>query len=103
MQNPRRIFVFGCVLKPKAIEDQYKTETGPFVLVNKCILGTNVFILIEMLSNKWWEQKLGTGYDAKSCLKSHLVFLIDIKWYVSILLRTYHRDQILKKEYKTCF
>lgn len=60
MQNPSKLFIFGCVLRPEAVEVVSKQLTGLFfILVDECNLDTKVFMIIEKLSTKSWKQKLG--------------------------------------------
>lgn len=46
MQNTHRLFIFGCVLKPKAIKwaHQNRKSWHLFVLLNESSLGTSVWL-----------------------------------------------------------
>lgn len=61
MQNPVRLIIFSCDLKPKAIEaDCLKGGFLYFVhsrLVNKCSLNTNIF-----MKSKYKAESGGNGY-----------------------------------------
>lgn len=54
MQNPRRLAIFGSVLKPEAVwEGAFQNRyynLDFFLLVNGCSVGTTVFMIIDDLS-----------------------------------------------------
>lgn len=49
-------------LKPEVVEGVFQNRKSQqdFILVDKSCLGTNVFMIIEILSRKWCKQKLLT-------------------------------------------
>ena len=62
MQNPCRLSILGCVLKPEAVEGGVSKQIiwTFFKLVDERSLSTKVFNIIEISSKKWWKKKLGT-------------------------------------------
>lgn len=67
MQKPRRN------LKGRGGASKQKIWTI-FVLVDKCSLGTKVFIIIEILSKKCWTQKIGTEYRLSTFVKNNVKY-----------------------------
>lgn len=67
IQNSRKFFslffVFGCALKPAAVGGVLKQKLWIFfILVNERYFGAKVFLIIKILSKKWWKQKLGNEF-----------------------------------------
>lgn len=86
MQNPSKLFIFGCVLRPEAVEVVSKQLTGLFfILVDECNLDTKVFMIIEKLSTKSWKQKLGQSIGLVK-INARLTQLLNSEQYPKFML-----------------
>lgn len=86
MQNPSKLFIFGCVLWPEAVEVVSKQLTGLFfILVDECNLDTKVFMIIEKLSTKSWKQKLGQSIGLVK-INARLTQLLNSEQYTKFML-----------------
>lgn len=75
-------FRFWLCIEAESIKRDFQTRKEIvlfFNLVNECSFGTNVFMIIEICSKKWWKKKLGRVFCIEIEKKNHCFNLFTLK------------------------